>query len=103
MGRRVTKQQVENVFAFFCAAMRVPNRFQSGNFLDYNTAKELGAWSLDHNSVYGGYVIRALRPTGGEDEPMGSERCKAGEMVAKMNFAMRAIELINERVRNFGA
>lgn len=61
-----------------------------------------GAWILDHNSVYGGYVIAAYvagsPPYAGDDRPqtytaethpLGSERYSAREFCERVNFALR--------------
>lgn len=33
--------------------------------------KDVGAWSLDHNGVYGGYTVIEYVPSGGETHPFG--------------------------------
>ena len=81
---RTGKKYVEAVFKRFCEAM--------GKHVaeDY---KDVGGYSLDHNSIYGGYVIEEIHgASGGVDHPFGSNRMKAGAFTDAMHFAMRAIE-----------
>lgn len=65
--------------------------------------RRLGAWSLDHNGVYGGYVIQAYvadsTPADGRPQaytavtlPMGERRQSARDFAQACHFAVRAIE-----------
>lgn len=66
--------------------------------------KREGAWLLDHNSAYGGYVIAAITasspPREGEDptqfytaetHPLWEERCSGQEFVDRCHAARQAI------------
>lgn len=49
--------------------------------------KDVGAYQLDYNSLYGGYVIhRIVNDNGGVSTPFGLERCSAREFVARVAF-----------------
>lgn len=64
--------------------------------------RRLGAWTLDHNSVYGGYVIEAFVADTPRDDghqaytavtrPMGDYRHTARDFAQMCHFAVRAIE-----------
>src|SRR5438046_873108 len=52
----------------------------------------VGAWSLDHNSVYGGFVIHEIfNAGGGVSEPFGSMRRSAREFCDAVYFAENAL------------
>lgn len=54
----------------------------------------IGNWTLDYASVYGGYVIHQMYNAGGAvSEPFGSRRFPKGAFIAMCNFAIRALEL----------
>ena len=51
----------------------------------------VGAWTLDHNSIYGGYVIEEMHNVGGGvSQPFGSTRHNAREFCAMVRFALDA-------------
>jgi len=52
----------------------------------------VGAWMLDHNSVYGGFVIEEMYNTGGGvTQPFGSMRRNAREFCDAVYFAENAL------------
>lgn len=52
----------------------------------------VGAWTLDHNSIYGGYVIEEIYNTGGGvSQPFGSMRRTAREFCDAVYFAENAL------------
>lgn len=67
-----------------------------------------GAWKLDHNGVYGGYVIAAICPSSppsdptqpqtytAETHPLGDGRYSAREFCGRCWFASRAIGFSRE-------
>jgi hypothetical protein len=67
-----------------------------------------GAWTLDHNSTYGGYVISAICPSSppqdphdpqtytAETTPLRDERLSTGEFVRSCWTAVRAIHVARE-------
>ena len=60
----------------------------------------VGVWMLDHNGIYGGYVIHEMyNDHGGVYEPFGGMRRSAGDFCAAVNFAMSALGLREGRVR----
>jgi hypothetical protein len=58
-----------------------------------NKAK-VGAWSLDYNSIYGGYNINEIMSEGGGvDLPFGYERKKPKQFNEELKKMIRALEL----------
>jgi len=54
----------------------------------------VGVWMLDHNGVYGGYVITEMdNEGGGESNPFGCCRMSAREFVKAANMAARAVSM----------
>ena len=52
----------------------------------------VGAWVLDHNSVYGGYVVEQMENEhGGISHPLGSGRKSAREFCDAVRFALDAL------------
>jgi hypothetical protein len=59
---------------------------------DRNVAR-VGAWLLDHNSIYGGFVIAEIvNDGGGESHPLGDRRMPAREFCQTIYFAERLLE-----------
>ncbi len=59
----------------------------------------VGAWSLDHNSVYGGFVIHEMMNVGGGvSEPFGSMRRNAREFCDAVYFAENALRAANDNL-----
>ena len=63
--QRVTKADVERSFSRLLKYKR--KRKAKSN-------RDKGAWDLNYNSNYGGYVIVEYTKTGGEGTPFGSRR-----------------------------
>lgn len=55
--------------------------------------KDVGAWFLDHNSTYGGFIICEYMANGGEWHPICNRRMPAREFCETVNFAIRCIAL----------
>jgi hypothetical protein len=54
----------------------------------------VGAWTLDYNPIYGGYVIEVIANTGGGvSQPFGSQRHPASEFCAMVRFALDVLLL----------
>jgi len=55
----------------------------------------VGVWCLDHNGVYGGYVITEMdNESGGESHPFGSNRMGTREFVQACQMAARAVAMV---------
>ena len=82
---------VEVVFRRFAKAMGRKvgryTRLKSGKL-----KANIGNWSLDYNSVYGGYVIEEMyNKSGGVSQPFGSRRHSANQLIVMMRFAMDSL------------
>jgi len=52
----------------------------------------VGAWTLDHNAIYGGYVIEEMyNEGGGVSQPFGSMRRSARDFCDAVAFAENAL------------
>jgi hypothetical protein len=80
---RTTRKEVESLFESLCATLgkRVATAWN-----------DVGAWSLDYNPHYGGYVI-IEQMEHGESAPYGDYRRSAGDMAYTIRFALRSIQL----------
>jgi hypothetical protein len=98
---RYTRKNAEAAFAALAEACGATLLDPAWPITD---ARRDGAWLLDHNSTYGGYVIRAICPSSpprpGEDRPqtytaettpLRDERLSTGEFVRSCWTAVRAI------------
>jgi hypothetical protein len=57
----------------------------------------VGAWTLDHNSVYGGFVIEEIHNDGGGvSQPFGSMRRNAREFCDAVYFAENALRAVSK-------
>ncbi len=84
MSDRITRKDVEGAFELLCATLG--KRIATA----YN---DVGAWQLDHNSIYGGFVIEeVVNVHGGVSRPMGDQRCNAREFRQMCLFTVRAIQ-----------
>lgn len=55
---------------------------------------EVGAWQLDYNATYGGYVVNEIStPGGGVRTPLGDRRMVAREFCEAVWFAERCAEI----------
>lgn len=97
---RVTRSMVESAFERLADASGARILDPSWKITD---KRRDGAWKLDHNGVYGGYVIAAICPSSppregegkqtytAETMPLGYERKSAAEFFDACNFACRAL------------
>jgi hypothetical protein len=80
MADRYSTKDVKNIFGHF---------LETFNFKAAKSYNDVGGFALDHNTVYGGYtIVRIINEGGGQTNPFGHSRMKAGEFVRAMNFAM---------------
>ena len=78
---RTTKAVVLELFQAFC---KKHGRKVATSY------KDVGAWALDYNAIYGGYVIRQYLEKGGESNPMGIYRYSPKEFANMLRFAILA-------------
>lgn len=94
---RTTKAQVVRAFENLAKAMgkQYSPATPAWTKRDDGTNKgTVGVWMLDHNGVYGGYVITEMdNEAGGESNPFGSNRMSAREFVQAANMAARAVSM----------
>lgn len=99
-GTRYTRRDAEAAFKRLAAANGATIADPSWGIHD---PRREGAWTLDHNSVYGGYVIHAYcadsppEPGSGRKQaytavtcPMGHDRRTAREFCDVVSFAIRS-------------
>jgi hypothetical protein len=55
--------------------------------------KDVGAWFLDYQACYGGYIISEYMAGGGESHPVCNRRMSAREFCETINFAIRCVAL----------
>lgn len=80
---RYTRKDAEAAFAQLCEA--VGRRQGPWN--------DVGAWQIDYNSVYGGYVVvEIVNSSGGQTHPLGEPRRPAREFCSHINFALRVMQ-----------
>lgn len=54
---------------------------------------DVGGWQLDHNGIYGGYVVEEIHNEHGAiSHPFGSMRRSARDFCDAVNFALRAMD-----------
>ncbi len=83
---KYTKSEVQVMFGRLAKAM--------------NKRIDAGSWNglgLDHNSIYGGYVIVEYGENGSESHPFGPVRRNAKEMYLSMHMTTQALEEINQK------
>lgn len=98
---RVTRKDAERAYNRLREALGKDDAY---SIRIHDPARE-GAWLLDYNPAYGGYVIAEIvadsppregedRPQGytAESRPFGHERKSAREFVDAVNFALRVME-----------
>jgi hypothetical protein len=65
---------------------------QSASLSPTRSQTHVGAWTLNYNPVYGGFVIEEMAtPGGGVFQPFGSQRRKAREFCGAVRFALDAL------------
>lgn len=81
MSARITKSELIGMFKRLAKAMN--------KRIDAGSCNGLG---LDHNAIYGGYMIVEYGEHGSESHPFGSARRSAKEMYLSMYMAVVALE-----------
>lgn len=85
---RTTKTEVVAVFERLRETVGVP----AGGRFDSESRTMSAGWALDHNGAYGGWVVVGFDGKGtGESRPLGDYRMPAGQFVAAMHLAIRAV------------
>ena len=81
---RYTRKNVEARFLELCNVLgkRVATNY-----------KDAGAWFLDYNANYGGYIISEYMANGGEFHPVCNRRMPAREFCETINFGIRCVAL----------
>ncbi len=83
-SERYTRKDAEACFKRLCETL--DKRIATS----YN---DVGAWSLDHNATYGGYVVDEITTDGGGiSKPLGDRRRPAREFCEAVWFALRVLE-----------
>jgi hypothetical protein len=82
--RKYTRKIVEQRFDNLCRVLG--KRIGSSH-------KDVGAWKLDYNPYYGGFIICEILANGGECHPVYDSRLPAREFCQAINFAIRCIAL----------
>jgi hypothetical protein len=82
MARRTTRKQIESLFTLFC---KEHGKKRAESYADK------GAWSINYNAIYGGFVIIEYCENGGEGLPFGEQRRKAAEFWDTMHFALKSV------------
>lgn len=90
MSQRVTRGMVEAAvkrLAALCGKVYMDQPW-------VNHKAVIGAWTLDHNSVYGGYRVEEICNEGGAiREPLLRQRLSGSEMLSAVNMAADAVAL----------
>ena len=89
---RTTQKDVQIEFENLASVMgRDTEPYRRGE--DGRAIAQVGAWHLDHNTHYGGYVVHEIANSGGGvTEPFGSRRLSAREAVEAFRLAARAVD-----------
>ena len=82
---RTTKKEVYSVFQLWVKAIK------SREAIDH---KDVGAYRLDHNSVYGGWRVERICNERGGVEDVFSMRLPAWEFVTALRMSMRTLEAL---------
>jgi hypothetical protein len=86
MADRITRKNVEGIFDVFLKSIG------GRRAVDY---KDVGAFRLDHNGIYGGYMIEHIvNEGGGISQPFGHTRRSAAEMWYTLSFAIDAMRYL---------
>jgi hypothetical protein len=87
MADRYTKRDAQAAFARLLLAC---SRREAASYQD------VGSWTLDHNGIYGGYLVNEIfNEQGAITCPFGYQRRTAREFCDAVNFATRAIDIRN--------
>lgn len=85
MSQRYTKRDAEGAYQRLMKAVGAREATSYG---------DIGGWHLDHNGVYGGYVVEeVMNEAGGITHPLGHERRTAREFCDAVSFALRVLEV----------
>ena len=83
--QRYTKKDAVKAFELLCGYL--------GKRLA-TTWNDVGGWQLDHNAVYGGYVVQEIVSKGGGiSHPFGHSRRNAREFCDAVRFVRDALEV----------
>ena len=89
MSTRKTKDDVKGMFVRLC-------RMMGKNI----SSTEVGGWSLDYQSEYGGFVIEQLEnQSGGVSHPLREKRRSCVEMYWSMYMCICAIDIMCDNWR----
>jgi hypothetical protein len=85
MAERYTRRDAEAAFARLLLACRKR---------EATSCKDVGGWTLDHNGIYGGYVVQEIHNENGAiTQPFGYQRRTAREFCDAVNFATHAVSI----------
>jgi hypothetical protein len=93
---RTTRTQVESTFKIFCKTLGVKYWDHNQTFAENCKAK---AWSLDYNSIWGGYQIEIHNAINSGVSTFFKERLPADEIWNAMRFTMYANERAQKEVQ----
>jgi hypothetical protein len=96
MTQRITRKFLE---ARFAMAMQSIGAVHGGPYVKTDTGYEpvANCCFIDHNSVYGGYVIMQMAETGtGQSHPFGDERMGAQEFSRHLGTIMRTAAFLKQ-------
>lgn len=98
MTDRYTTKNAEAAFERLAAALGKSTAKTGGPIWarigDRNVAR-VGAWLLDHNSIYGGFVVAEIvNEGGGESHPLGERRMSAREFCEAVYLAERVAGIV---------
>jgi hypothetical protein len=97
---RYTRKNAEAAFERLAQKLGKPTAKSTGKATwrrvgDRNVAT-VGQWALDHNSIYGGFVVvEIVNEGGGEAHPLGDRRMPAREFCQSIYFAERVLSLVD--------
>jgi hypothetical protein len=80
-------------------SMRISSRILANKLmyladaLNKSCGLEVGQWSLDHNSTYGGYIIVEMLENGGQHHPLLNCRLNSIEMSNALDMALAVVRL----------
>ncbi len=92
MSDRITKGHVERVFA---AVAKAYGR-STDPWGEYKKTRKatVGAWSLDYNPHYGGWVIEEIHSeAGGVTTPFGDRRLSTSQFYQALWMVLRALQI----------